>query len=248
MPKVISTEEFLQLFSPGMKVFVQGGTGEPRSLLEAIYKAPELGEGVEYIGCPIPGYNNNDPTSLHPTTTMKTFFMTPQLRRSAGRDRIHFIPSHYSGIFPFLAQMADIDMLILEVAGEVRRGQCSYGLMSEHAPGAALGAKTIVVEKNAAIPFVHCDPALPWERIDYVIETERPALEFPSPELGAEAEQIGRNAASVIDDGATLQIGIGRLQSAVMRELTGHKDLGFHSGLISDETLALVECGALTGG
>ena len=247
MPKIISPSEFVELLRPGLKVFIQGCTAEPPTLLEALTNAPQQSRGVEYVGVPLPGYNRFDPTALHPQARMTTFFMTPELRRSKAPDRIRFIPLHYSGIYRYLSSMPDLDMMLVQAAAGDQGGVCSYGLTSEHAPGALESARTVVVEMNAAIPFTHCEPPIPLQRIDYIIESNRAPALFPSPELDPQSQAVGRNAASIIRDGDTLQIGIGRLQAAAMRELTGHRDLGFHSGLISDETLDLVEAGALTG-
>ena len=247
MPKVISSSEFVELLKPGMKVFIQGCTAEPPTLLDALAASPESSRGVEYVGVPLPGYNRFDPAALHPEARMTTFFMTPELRRSPAAERIRFIPLHYSGIYRYLRSMPDLDMMLVQAAAGDRNGTCSFGLTSEHAPGALESARTVVVEMNSAVPFTHCEPALPLERIDYIVESDRAPPTFPSPQLGEQAEAVGRNAATLIRDGDVLQIGIGRLQSAVMRELRTHRDLGFHSGLISDETLDLVESGALTG-
>ena len=247
MPKVINQDEFLDLFRPGMKVFIQGCTAEPPTLLEALSEAPECSRGVEYLGVPLPGYNRFDPADLHPEARMTTFFMTPELRRSPARKRIRFVPLHYSGIYRYLRAMPDLDLMLVQAARGDRDGQCSYGLTSEHAPGALQSAHKVVVEMNAAVPYTHCVPGLPLKRIDYILESERSPPQFPSPELEDKAEAVGRHAATIIGDGDCLQIGIGRLQSAAMKAVRGHQDLGFHSGLISDETLDLVEAGALTG-
>ena len=92
MAKIISPTEFVELLRPGLKVFIQGCTAEPPTLLEALANAPQQSKGVEYVGVPLPGYNRFDPTALHPQTRMTTFFMTPELRRSKSPDRIRFIP------------------------------------------------------------------------------------------------------------------------------------------------------------
>ena len=247
MPKVISPSEFVDLLKPEMKVFIQGCTAEPPTLLDALTASPESSKGVEYVGVPLPGYNKFDPAALHPEARMTTFFMTPELRRSSAAERIRFIPLHYSGIYRYLKSMPDLDMVLVQAAAGDRDGRCSFGLTSEHAPGALESARTVVVEMNSAVPFTNCEPDLPLDRIDYIVESNRAPPTFPSPQRGEQAEAVGRNAASLIHDGDVLQIGIGRLQSAVMRELRTHRDLGFHSGLISDETLDLVEAGALTG-
>jgi len=247
VPKVINQAEFLGLFRPGMKVFIQGCTSEPPTLLEALVGAPQCSRDVEYLGVPLPGYNRFDPAALHREASMTTFFMTPELRRSPARNRIRFIPLNYSGIYRYLREMPDLDLMLVQSAPGDRDGQCSYGLTSEHAPGALQSAHKVVVEMNSAVPYTHCVPALPLERIDYIVESDRIPPQFPSPQLEDKAEAVGRQAATIISDGDCLQIGIGRLQSAAMKAVRYHRDLGFHSGLISDETLDLVESGALTG-
>ena len=247
MPKVITPEQFTELLQPGMKVYMQGCTAEPLTLQEAMQAQPDCADGVEFVGVPLPGYNRFDPTALHPNARMSTFFMTPELRRSKAPDRIRFVPTHYSNIYRQLRSMPDLDMMVVQGAPGSRNGVGSYGLSSEHAPGALESARTVVVEANAQVPFTHCWPPLPYDRIDYIVETDRTPDEFPSPDLTDDARAIGQHAASIIRDGDTLQIGIGKLMSAAMQAVKGHKDLGFHSGLMSDETLALVEAGALTG-
>ena len=112
---------------------------------------------------------------------MTTFFMTPQLRRSPAAERIRFIPLHYSGVFRYLRSMPDLDMLLVQGAAGDRDGVCSFGLTSEHAPGALESARTVVVEMNAAVPYTHCEPGLPLERVDYILESDRAPPEFPSP-------------------------------------------------------------------
>ena len=247
MPKVITAEQFTELLAPGKKVYLQGCTAEPLTLQEAMAARPECADGIEFVGVPLPSYNRFDPAALHPNASMTTFFMTPQLRRSQARDRIRFIPTHYSNIYRQLRAMPDLDIAVFQGAQASRDGFASYGLSSEHAPGALESARTVVLEANAAVPFTQCWPPLPLDKIDYIVETDRKPDAFPSPELTDDARAIGEHAASLIRDGDTLQIGIGKLMSAAMQALTSHRDLGFHSGLMSDETLALVEAGALTG-
>ena len=123
--------------------------------------SPECSRGVEYVGVPLPGYNRFDPAALHEDARMTTFFMTPELRRSPAAERIRFIPLHYSGIYRYLRSMPDLDMMLVQAAAGDRDGLCSFGLTSEHAPGALESARTVVEEMNSAVPYTHCEPALP---------------------------------------------------------------------------------------
>ena len=177
---------------------------------------------------------------------MTTFFMTPELRRSPALERIQFIPKHYSYIYRYLRAMPDLDMMIVQGAPGDNNGQCSYGLSSEHAPGALESAKTVVVEMNAQVPFTNCVPPLPLERIDYIVESMR------APRVSITRTHTKRACYWYACGFVSKRRGYlaDRHWSFAKRchaGSEGHKDLGFHSGLMSDDVLELVECGALTG-
>jgi acyl-CoA hydrolase len=112
---------------------------------------------------------------------------------------------------------------------------------------AALCARRVVAEINSNMPRTPGDTFLEVGQIAAVVETSRPLLELPPARTTAVTQRIARHVASLIPDGATLQIGIGAIGNEVLAELAGRRDLGMHSELCPDGVVSLVRCGALTG-
>jgi 4-hydroxybutyrate CoA-transferase len=114
-------------------------------------------------------------------------------------------------------------------------------------PAVLRRAKAIVAEVNAAMPRPAHSYEIPYDRLDYLIHTERPLVALATGDLPPEAHRIGANVAGLIADGDTIQIGIGKVPAAVLAALRDRRDLGLHGGLVSDEVADLHETGAITG-
>jgi 4-hydroxybutyrate CoA-transferase len=108
-------------------------------------------------------------------------------------------------------------------------------------------AKVLVAEVNEAMPRAAASYAIPYERLDYVVPTDRPLLALPAAAPSAETRRIARHVANLIEDGDTIQIGIGRLPAAILAALEDHRDLGLHGGLVADQVADLHTAGAITG-
>jgi 4-hydroxybutyrate CoA-transferase len=246
MPRKITAERLPDLLRPGMTVFVQGASGEPSPLLEALAAAPAASEGIHYVGCLIPGVNVMDPASFHPNAGLTSFFVFGDIGRSHAAGKVRFLPLHYTGIWDYLAGL-EIDFALIQVTRPDRAGRCSLGVSVHFVPAVLGHAKAIVAEVNAALPRPARSYELPYERLDYVIETERPLVALTTGDLPPQTSKIGAHVASLIDDGDTLQVGIGKVPAAVLAALRERRDLGLHGGLVSDEVADLHETGVLTG-
>jgi 4-hydroxybutyrate CoA-transferase len=246
MPRKISPEDLPDLLGPGMTVFVQGASGEPSALLQALGAAPEASDGVRYVGCFIPGLNRIDPASFHPNARLTSFFVFGDIARSHAAGKVRFLPLHYSGIWDYLAGL-ETDIALIQVTPPDRAGRCSLGVSVHFVPAALERAQTIVAEVNAAMPRpVHSYEVL-YDRLDYVIETDRPLVALATGELPPEVRRIGAHVAGLIDDGDTIQIGIGKVPASVLAALGDRQGLGLHGGLVSDEVADLHEAGVITG-
>ena len=246
MPQKITPERVPELLRPGMTVFVQGASGEPRPLLDALAAAPEASAGVHYAGCFIPGVNTIDPASFHPGARLTSFFVFGDIARSHAAGRVRFLPLHYSGIWDYLARL-EVDLALLQVAPPDRHGRCSLGVSVHFVPAVLQRAKVIVAEVNAAMPRPAHSYELAYDRLDYAVGTERPLVALATGAPAPEIDRIGRNVARLIKDGDTLQIGIGKVPAAVLGSLRDLRDLGLHGGLISDEVAELHAAGVLNG-
>jgi 4-hydroxybutyrate CoA-transferase len=246
MPQKITAERLPDLLRAAMTVFVQGASGEPTPLLEALAAAPAASDGVHYVGCLIPGVNAMDPASFHTNARLTSFFVFGDIARSHAAGKVRFLPLHSTGIWDYLAGL-EIDLALIQVAPPDRSGRCSLGVSVHFVPAVLDHAKVIVAEVNAAMPRPARSYQLPYERLDYAIETERPLVALATGDLPPQTDQIGGHVASLIEDGDTLQVGIGKVPAAVLAVLRDRRDLGLHGGLVSDEVADLHEAGVLTG-
>ena len=115
MPEEITAERLPELLRPGMTVFIEGASGEPTPLLEALAAAPEASAGVHYVGCRIPGLNTIDPAAFHPAARLTSFFVFGDIASSHAAGRVRFLPLHYSGIWQYLAALP-VDLALLQVS------------------------------------------------------------------------------------------------------------------------------------
>jgi 4-hydroxybutyrate CoA-transferase len=246
MPQRIPAARLADLLRPGMTVFVQGASGEPSALLEALAAVPEASDRVHYVACFIPGVNRIDPAAFHERARLTSFFLFGEIARSHAAGKVRFLPLHYSGIWDYLAKL-EIDLALIQVTPPDRAGRRSLGVSVHFVPAILDHAKLIVAEVNAEMPRPRQSYELAYERLNCVVETERPLVALATGGLPPEAQRIGAHVASLIDDSDTIQIGIGKVPAAVLAALRERQGLGLHGGLVSDEVADLHEAGVLTG-
>jgi 4-hydroxybutyrate CoA-transferase len=246
MPQVIAAEDVPGLLRSGMTVAVQGTTGEPVTLLKALQAAPEASAGVRYVGCLIPGVNRIDPAGFHPEARLSAFFVGPELAESFAAGRVDFLPLSYSGIDAYLDGLS-FDLGLIQLSPPDAGGRCGFGASVAFAETIAARSQVLVAEINRQNPALPGSPHLPYARLDYVVQSDRPLVEYATGDTSATMARIAENVAALVEDGACLQIGLGRVPSAVLARLHDRRDLGVHSGIITDEAIELCAAGAVTG-
>jgi 4-hydroxybutyrate CoA-transferase len=244
MPEILEPERVPDLLRPGMTVFVEGASGEPTALLQALAAAPEASARVHYVGCRVPGVNHIDPASFHADAALTSFFVFDDIRRSYEAGKIRFLPLHYSAIFAYLAALP-VDIALIQVTPPNADGQCSLGPNVHFVPAVLDRAGLVVAEINAAMPRPAHSFPVPYERLDFVVEVDHPLVRLETGGLSDEAQQIGQHVASLVEDGDTVQIGIGKVPASILAALHGHKNLGLHGGMVTDEVVDLHAAGAL---
>jgi acyl-CoA hydrolase len=246
MQSSTSPRDILNLLSPGMRVFVHAGASLPRDFTDALSAEPERARGVEFVGAFIPGVNTFDFAALAPDARMITTFGGAFHRKSAARERIHLLPKGYMSFVRYLADQ-EFDLAILHLTRPDADGRCSYGINQDFAPLAAPRARKLAAFVNRAMPDIDGEPGPRLDDLALAIEVDTPLPEYPvgapSPEIAA----IAHHAATLINDGDTIQIGIGKVQSAIVRALDAHRNIGVHSGMIDDAIAELAEKGVITG-
>jgi 4-hydroxybutyrate CoA-transferase len=174
------------------------------------------------------------------------FFLGAPTRKAVQENRGSYTPCFFSEVPRlFKSGILPVDVMLMQVTPPDEDGFCSYGLSVDYTQAAAESAKIVIAQMNRYLPHtggskIHLD-ALTW-----IVEHDSPLVEYVSV-AGTEVEQrIGDYIASLVPDGATLQLGIGAIPAAALFSLRNKKDLGIHSEMISDEVTALIEAGVIT--
>ena len=238
MPEIIKPERVPDLLRPGMTVFVEGASGEPTALLEALAAAPEASAGVHYVGCRVPGVNLVDPASFHSRARLTSFFVFGDIARSHAAGKVRFLPLHYSAIFAYLAALP-VDLALIQVTPPDADGQCSLGPSVHFVPAVLDRARRVVAEVNTAMPRPAQSVLVPYERLDVVVETDHPLVALETGTLSDQARRIGQHVAGLIEDGDCIQVGIGKVPASILGALHGHRDLTLHGGMVTDEVVDL---------
>ncbi len=247
MTKTISASDLPGLLRPGMTVFVQGSTGEPTSLLAALAEAPEASRGVHYVGCFLAGVNTTDPAAFHDEARLTAFFVHGAFEDSFNAGKLRLVPASYRAIYDYLERLPPVDLALIQTSPRCADGDYTLGLAVDFQPAVLGRAKCVVAEVNQAMPAISGSIKVPVARVDFALLTDRPVIALETGELGEVAERIGLNVAGLVEDGAVIQIGIGRLPAAILNALGDKRDLGLQGGMIADGCIELVERGVLTG-
>lgn len=252
MPKILTPSLLHDLLVPGSRVYAPGCAGHSllfEQWLNAYQTAhPQNCSGVEFCGVWIPGINRFDFAALSSNTLATGFFMSPDLRASYDAGRFNYLPMHYSATARYLAQPERFDVALVQVAPPDAQGFCSLGVAADFTPSALASKPIIVAHVNPRMPQTQ-GPRIAWEDIAWAVEADAPLLEVTDESANTTTDGVMTNVAQQvvrrIGNGSTLQLGLGKLQAAVLRQLGGHRDLRIHSGMVSNALCQLQACGAL---
>jgi len=174
-------------------------------------------------------------------------FVGGSTREAISSGRADFTPCFFSKV-PELFENGDlpVDVAIIQVSTPDKHGYCSFGVSVDYTKTAAKCAKVVIAQVNNKMPRTMGDSFIHVSEIDYIVEVSQPIIELKLPKIGDIEKAIGEYCASLIEDGSTLQLGIGAIPDAVLLFLKDKKDLGIHSEMISDGVVELVEKGVIT--
>ena len=160
---------------------------------------------------------------------------------------LDILPSHYSHLPGLIrAGVLPVDVVLLQVSPPDAQGRYSLGLVQEYLPAAIERARVVIAEVHPDVPWTHGGLHLQASDFALLIDAEHPPLDQSRSAPGPVEQAIARHVAGWVEDGATLQLGIGNLPEAVLAALHGHRDLGLHSGAVGDGIAARAEAGVLT--
>ncbi len=245
---IVSAAEAVSHVKSGDRVFFQGAAMTPKILIEALVDRYTELEKVEIFQIHTEG-----PARYTQEPYRKSFYVNSCFAAGNVRDTINseygaYIPIFLSEIhLLFRKNILPLDVAFIQVSPPDKHGYCSLGVSVDITLPAIQTARKVIAQINPRVPRTHGDGIIHMSRIFAAIEVDTP-IHSHDPEAPSEIEkQIGKHVAELIEDGATLQMGIGGIPNVVLNNLMNHKRLGIHTEMFSDGILPLIEKGIITG-
>ncbi len=246
--KITSVEEVVKIVKSGDRVFLQGAAMTPNELIDALCERHQELENVELISIHTEGGAKYTQEPYSNAFRLNSCFVGGNVRKSVNTLKADYIPIFlseihrlfYEGVFP-------LDVVVVQVSPPDIHGYCSLGVSVDVALPAVRSGKKIIAQINPYVPRTHGTGIVHVDDITLACEVNRPIHEHEPQPISETDHKIGRNVATLIEDGATLQMGIGNIPDAVLTNLTNHKDLGIHTEMFSDGVLPLLKSGVITG-
>ncbi len=241
-----SAENALQLIQSHQRIFLHGSAATPVHLINQLLAQKHRLQNVELMAITLYGVDLNSP-DLAGHFYMNSLFVSESNRVAVNSARGDYIPIFLSEIpLLFTRNILPIDVAIIQVSPPDQHGYCSLGTSVDIARSAVSVAKKIIAQVNPNMPRVHGDAFLPFNQFDAAVWVDEPLPEVSyANDTNSINEQIGERVAALIEDGATLQLGIGRIPDSVLKNLTNHKNLGIHTEMFSDGAIPLIQNGTI---
>jgi acyl-CoA hydrolase/GNAT superfamily N-acetyltransferase len=244
--KIETAERAVQRIRHGHRVFVGSGAAEPQSLVEALAARRNL-DDTEIVHIMTLGVAPYTGRGLDGRFRHNAFFIGANVREAVAEGRADYTPIFLSEI-PRLFKTGRlvIDVALIQISEPDAHGYCSYGVSTDIVKSAAENARAVIAEVNSNMPRTLGDCFIHVRDIDALVPCDNPILEAPQGEPDELARKIARHIADLIEDGATLQLGIGTIPDAVLHFLDDRRDLGIHTEMFSDGIIPLIERGVIT--
>ena len=245
---IATPDQALEGVRPGNRVFIGTGCGEPQELVRALVRrADELAdiELVQVLSIGEAGYTRAE---YHNTFRVNTFFIGDHVREAVQEGHGDYTPIFLSDIPRLFATgRLPLDVALIQVSPPDEHGMVSLGVSVDVVKGAAENASLVIAQVNPHMPRTAGDSLLNVFDLDVLVPFEEELIEFRLPDTNEVTRKIGEVVASLIEDGSTIELGIGRIPHAVLDSLGEKKDLGIHSEMITDQIIDLVEKGVING-
>ncbi|UVE41365.1 4-hydroxybutyrate CoA-transferase [Clostridium sp. CM027] len=245
--KVITAQQAAGKIKSGNRVVTGHACGEPTEIIAAMVANCKAYENVEIAHMVPMGKAEYTNTGMEKHFKHNALFAGAPTREAIRDGRADFTPCFFSKIPElFKKGYLPIDVAIVQVSAPDEHGYCSFGVSVDYTKTATECAKMVIAEVNNKMPRTMGDSFIHISDIDYIVEVSHQIIELNPPKIGDVEKAIGEYCASLVEDGSTLQLGIGAIPDAVLLFLKDKKDLGIHSEMISDGVVELVETGVIT--
>ncbi len=246
--QILTASEAVKKIRPGQRVFIGTGVGEPLELVSALskraYELPDT-EIVHLLTFGDAPYAHRELTQYF---RVNSFFIAENVRDIIQEGLGDYTPVFLSDI-PRLFDTGQLplDVALIHVTPPDPDGICSLGVSVDIVHSATENASLVMAQVNPNMPRTLGDCSIHVHDIDVLVPSEAPILEVPAPEVTETTRQIAEYIAALVEDGSTMEFGIGRIPQALLGFLKDKTDLGIHTEMVTDSVIDLIESGAVTG-
>ncbi len=243
-----TAEEAVEIIQSNHRVFIHTAAAAPARLISAMTNRHQELKNVEIVSAHTEGPVPYADSKYEDSFKINCFFVGHNIRPYVQNNRANYIPIFLSEI-PNLFRNGKmpLDIALVTVSPPNKKGYCSLGCSVDISNAAVDNAKYVIAQINPNMPFVHGNGIISVDKIHTAIYVDDPLYELPVRPISKTEQAIGKNVADLVEDGATLQMGIGGIPDAALKYLTNHKNLGIHTEMCSDGIIDLVEKGVING-
>lgn len=242
----MTAEEAVNKIKSGDRVVTEHACGEPAYLINKMVENAAAYKDVEIVHMVAMGKGEYCAPEMAEHFRHNSLFVGGSTRKAVESGQGDFTPCFFSEIPRLFHTTLPVDVALINVTPPDEDGNVSLGVSCDYTLEAVKCAKTVIAQVNPSMPFTYGGTVIPLTDIDVFVEHDEPLIELPQGNIGDTERAIGEHCASLIPDGATLQLGIGAIPDAVLLFLKDKKDLGIHSEMFSDGVVELVESGVIT--
>jgi len=245
--KIGSAVAAMNLIKSGDSVFIGTGCAQPQHLVNALVEQSTRIFDVHIIHLLTIGTAPYADEKFREKFKMNTFFIADNVRHALAKGIADYTPIFLSEIpYEFESGRIPIGVALISVTPPDVNGLCSFGVSVDIVKSAAANAKYVIAQVNSRMPRTFGDSFIHVNAIDMLVPYDEDIITIPIPEPDETLRRIGQNIARLVEDGSTIECGIGRIPQALAESLKDKKDLGVHTEMFSDWIIDLIECGAIT--
>jgi acyl-CoA hydrolase len=246
--KLVSVEEAASVVKSGDRVYISGNAATPYVLMNALAARKDELRDVELVHVLLMGEDPLSRPEMEGHFRHNSLFVGPADRKAINEGRADYVPIFLHQIpLLFLTEQMPLDVAMLHVSPPDEHGFMSLGVEVLASKAAAEKAKIVIAQVNDKMPRVLGDSFLHVSRFYKIVEISEPLPQLEKTPFSEVERMIGRHIADLIEDGSTLQLGIGGIPDAVLAALANRRDLGIHTEMVSDGVMEAIEAGIITG-
>ena len=245
---IVTAEQAVAHINPGQRIFISTGCAQPEALVQALTARSAQLTDTEIVHMLTMGMAPYAQKQLTERFRVNSFFVAENVRDIIQKGMGDYTPIFLSDIPRlFRSGQLPLDAALIHMTPPDERGRCSLGVSVDIVKSAAENAALVIAQVNPQMPRTLGEASVDVLDVDFLVPVDMPILAYHQPEPTEVTRKIGEHVASLIEDGATIELGIGRIPHAVVDYLKDKHDLGLHTEMVSDAIIDLAESGALTG-